>query len=154
MSRYVPEGESDVSERLPPLWQMNGRTKIGAMLMKLLIQSAKGVTRDQVICIRSIWWTIPQCPHWPGSWECAQHAILAILTRWSTRRRCSVQEVTSPSVRGIRRYSTGIRRYCMCWPPLIAILAPVTNAASSLARYATSPATSSGLPAAPWVSAG
>jgi hypothetical protein len=22
-------------------------------------------------------------------------------------------------------------RYCMCWPPLIAILAPVTNAASS-----------------------
>lgn len=37
----------------------------------------------------------------------------------------------------------------MCWPPLIAIFAPVRNAASSDARYATSPATSSGLPRRP-----
>ncbi len=43
----------------------------------------------------------------------------------------------------------GSTRQNMCWPPLIAMLAPVTNAASSLDRYATSPATSSGLPSRP-----
>ncbi len=43
----------------------------------------------------------------------------------------------------------GIERYCMCCPPLMAILAPVRNAASSDARYAQSPATSSGLPRRP-----
>ena len=37
----------------------------------------------------------------------------------------------------------------MCCPPLIAMLAPVRNAASSLDRYATRPATSSGLPRRP-----
>src|SRR5690349_9157321 len=29
--------------------------------------------------------------------------------------------------------------HCMCWPPLIAMLAPVRNAASSDARYAHRP---------------
>src|SRR6185437_7938169 len=37
----------------------------------------------------------------------------------------------------------------MCWPPLIAMFAPVRKAASSLARYATRPATSSGFPRRP-----
>ena len=42
-----------------------------------------------------------------------------------------------------------MERQNICWPPLIAMFAPVRNAASSLARYATSPATSSGLPRRP-----
>ena len=40
-------------------------------------------------------------------------------------------------------------RYCMCWPPLIAILAPVTNAASSEHRQMIRPAISSGAPRRP-----
>jgi len=42
-----------------------------------------------------------------------------------------------------------IPRQNMCCPPLIAMFAPVTKAASSLDRYATRPATSSGLPRRP-----
>lgn len=38
---------------------------------------------------------------------------------------------------------------CICWPPLIAILDPVTKPASSEHRYLTRAATSSGLPRRP-----
>jgi cytidylate kinase len=37
---------------------------------------------------------------------------------------------------GVRLVHTALQPqpYCICWPPLIAIFAPVTKAASSLAR--------------------
>jgi hypothetical protein len=71
-------------------------------------------------------------------------AGLAIRVSLSASRGPQKKKAVSP-----RLYNAIQRHQDMCWPPLIAIFAPVTNAASSDDRYATRPATSSGLPRRP-----
>jgi len=64
---------------------------------------------------------------------------------WDTLARCSAAvRRGSPRLPAVTK-----RRQNMCWPPLMLIFAPVTKPASSLARYATSPAISSGFPNRP-----
>ena len=146
VSRYVPEGESDVREIAATVadeWQNKdwGHADEAAdPICEVLWHQAPVFGRfgGQFRNVRT----------GPGvgnvrntrSWRSSPGGLLAdvVASRKRRRRPFAVFD-------GFH----GIRRYCMCWPPLIAILAPVTNAASSLARYATSPATSSGLPSRP-----
>ena len=74
-------------------------------------------------------------------------APAARLVRDPSSRACApprrwIQREHGPDARA--NAARAATRQFMCWPPLIAMLEPVTKPASSEHRYATSAATSSG----------